>query len=82
VYQSSPFMVVSTDGGESRPVYGGLCTVGGYSAGYFFPNCGGDIIYALDLWFRRFLELLTMICNFAFLLISRLWLCASQLCRG
>jgi hypothetical protein len=35
VYRYSPFMVISAAGGESRPVYGGLCMVGGYGEGYF-----------------------------------------------
>jgi hypothetical protein len=37
VCQYSPFMVVSIEGGESRPVYGGLFTVGGYGEVCFFP---------------------------------------------
>jgi hypothetical protein len=36
VYQYYLFIVVSTSFGESRPVYGGLFTVGGYDDGYFF----------------------------------------------
>jgi hypothetical protein len=38
VYQYSPFVVVSTAGGASRPVYGGLCTTGSYGEEYFFPT--------------------------------------------
>jgi hypothetical protein len=33
----SPFMVISKDGGGSRPIYGGLCRFGGHGEGYFFP---------------------------------------------
>jgi hypothetical protein len=32
------FMVISKEGGGSRPIYGGLCTVGGYGEGYSFPT--------------------------------------------
>jgi hypothetical protein len=39
VYPYSLFVVVSIEGGESRPVYEGLFTVGGYGEGYFFPTC-------------------------------------------
>jgi hypothetical protein len=38
MYRYSPFMVTSSAGGESRPIYGGLYTVGGYGEGYFFPT--------------------------------------------
>jgi hypothetical protein len=34
----SMFMVVSTMGGESRRVYGGLFIVGGYDERYFCPT--------------------------------------------
>jgi hypothetical protein len=37
VYQYSSFMVVSTAGGGSRPIYGGLCMTRDYNEGYFFP---------------------------------------------
>jgi hypothetical protein len=33
-----PFMVYSTTSGASRPIYGGLYTVGGCGEGYFFPT--------------------------------------------
>jgi hypothetical protein len=36
IYQYTPFMVISTAGGGSIPIYGGLCTTGGYGEGYFF----------------------------------------------
>jgi hypothetical protein len=38
VYWYSPFVVISTEGGASRPIFGGLFTVGGYNDGYFFPS--------------------------------------------
>jgi hypothetical protein len=31
-------MVTSTTDGESKPIYGGLYTIGGYGEGYFFPT--------------------------------------------
>jgi hypothetical protein len=38
VYQYSSFIVVSTEGGASRPVYRGMFTEGDYSEEYFFPT--------------------------------------------
>jgi hypothetical protein len=38
VYGYAPFLVSSTACGVSRPLYGGLYTVGGHSEGYFFPT--------------------------------------------
>jgi hypothetical protein len=38
MHSYSLFMVCSTEGGEPRPVYGGLYTVGGYGEGYFYPT--------------------------------------------
>jgi hypothetical protein len=35
-YQYSPFMVISTKGEKSRPVYGGMFTVGSYGERCFF----------------------------------------------
>jgi hypothetical protein len=34
----SPFVVTSSAARASRPIYGGLYTVGGYGEGYFFPT--------------------------------------------
>jgi hypothetical protein len=34
----APFVVTSSEGGESRPIYGDLYMIGGYSEGYFFPT--------------------------------------------
>ena len=31
-------MILSTTRGESRPVYGGVYTIGGYGEGYFYPT--------------------------------------------
>jgi hypothetical protein len=38
VYRYSPFVIVSSAGGEPRPVYEGLCTVEDYDEGYFVPT--------------------------------------------
>jgi hypothetical protein len=38
VHSYAPFMVVSTVCGASRPVYGGVYTVGGHGEGYFYPT--------------------------------------------
>ena len=38
MYRDSSFMVLSTTGGESRLVYGGVHTIGGYGEGYFYPT--------------------------------------------
>jgi hypothetical protein len=65
MYQYSPFMIVSIMGGESKPIYRGLCTTRVYGEGYFSQHgwhhsvCIGSAAYA-------FLQLLTMICNFSF----------------
>ncbi|KAF7072374.1 hypothetical protein CFC21_077516 [Triticum aestivum] len=37
IYRDYSFMVLSTTRGESRPVYGGVYTIGGYGEGYFYP---------------------------------------------
>jgi hypothetical protein len=39
MYRYSLFVVAAAMGGESRPLYGGLYTVGDYGEGYFFPTC-------------------------------------------
>jgi hypothetical protein len=31
-------MVLSSEGGGPRPLYGGLCAIGGNGEGYFFPT--------------------------------------------
>jgi hypothetical protein len=38
MYQYSLFMVTSSADGESRPIYGGLYTIGGYGEEYFFST--------------------------------------------
>jgi hypothetical protein len=37
-YQYYSFMVLSSEGGGSRPLYEGLCMFEGYSEEYFFPT--------------------------------------------
>ena len=37
MYWDSSFMALSTSRGESRPVYEGVYTIGGYGEGYFCP---------------------------------------------
>jgi hypothetical protein len=37
-YQHPSFMVLSSEGGGPRPLYGGLYTIGGYGEGYFSPT--------------------------------------------
>jgi hypothetical protein len=37
-YKYSRFMVLSSEGGGSQPIYGGLCMIGGYGEGYFFST--------------------------------------------
>jgi hypothetical protein len=38
MYQYAPFVVTSSADGESRPIYGGLHTVGCYGEEYFFST--------------------------------------------
>jgi hypothetical protein len=81
-YQYSLLMVISTEGRGSRLIYGGLCMVEGYTEeisqhGWPYSLRIGPSVQAL-------LQLLTIICNFALLFYvvdTRFWLCASQLCR-
>ncbi|KAF7098339.1 hypothetical protein CFC21_100087 [Triticum aestivum] len=38
VYRYTPFIVVSTTCGQSRPVYRGVCTLGAHGKGYFYST--------------------------------------------
>jgi hypothetical protein len=38
MYRYSPSVVFTAKSGESRPLYGGVYMVGGYTEGYFFPT--------------------------------------------
>jgi hypothetical protein len=42
------FVVTYTACGASRPLYGGVYTIGGYGEGYFFLNMDGSIISGSD----------------------------------
>jgi hypothetical protein len=48
-YKYSSFIVLSSEGGGPRPLYGGLCMIGDYGEGILFSNMGGHIIFALVL---------------------------------
>jgi hypothetical protein len=63
MYLYTPFVVTSSADGESRPIYGGLYTIGGYDGGYFSPHGWTTFIFLgdlqlldIDMYFAYFLS--------------------------
>jgi hypothetical protein len=38
IHRFAPFVVLASEAGEPRPLYGGFYTIGGCGEGYFFPT--------------------------------------------